>query len=83
MRERATTIGRELGNMTCEKRLRELGLSQLENTRLRGDLITAISSLKGASKEDGLFSEVTSDRARSNGLKLHQGKFGLALGRLV
>jgi len=56
-------------HLSCEERMRELGLFSLEKRRLWGGLTVAFQYLNRACKKDGdkLFTRACSDRTRCNG----------------
>jgi len=66
---------RGMQHLSCEERLRELGLYSLEKRRLRG----AFQYLKRACKKagEGLFTRARRDRTRGNNLKLKEDRFRL------
>jgi len=68
-----------LEDLSCDERLRELGLFNLEKRRLRGDLTAAFQYLKKIYKKDGdkLLSRACCDKTRGKGFKLGEGRFRL------
>ncbi|PKU43375.1 hypothetical protein llap_6319 [Limosa lapponica baueri] len=79
VQKRGTKMIRGLDHLSYEDSLRKLGLISLEKRRLRADLIAAFQCLKGAYRKEGegLFFRKCSDRIRSNGFKLKEGRFRL------
>jgi len=68
-------------HLSCEDKLKELGLFSLEKRRFQEDsgLIVAFQYLKGSYRKEGdkLFSRICCDRTKLNGFKLKEGRFRL------
>jgi len=76
---------RDMEHLSCEERLRELGLLSLEKGRFWGDLIAAFQYLKGTYEKAGerLFTRACSDRTRGHGCKLKESRFRLAVREIL
>jgi len=68
---------RGLEHLSCEVRLRGLGLFSLEKRNMWGEHLEAFQYLKGAYGKEGdnFFSKACCDRTRTNGFKLRHDRF--------
>jgi len=74
--EEVTVMIWGMAHLCCEDRLGELGLFSLEKRKLRGDLKAGASAWRGCERAgEGLLTRACSDRTRSNGFKLKEGRF--------
>ena len=74
---------RGLEHLSCEERLKDLGLFSLQQRRLWGHLTAAFQNMKGVYKqeEDQLFTWSDSDRTRGNGFKLKEERYRLDISK--
>ncbi|GAB0184941.1 hypothetical protein GRJ2_000959400 [Grus japonensis] len=79
IQRRATKLIRGLEHLSCEDRLRELGLFSLEKRQAPGRSNCSFPVPEGAYRKagEGLFIRECSDRTRGNGFKLKEGRFRL------
>jgi len=70
---------RGMKHLSCEERLRELGLFSLEKRRIQGNFIAAFQYLNEPYKKDGdrLFYRPCSNRTRGYGFKIQESRFRL------
>lgn len=67
------SLGERLEQKSDKEQLRDLGCAQSGEKELKGNLLALYKSLAGwwSQLEIDLFSQVTSDKIRGNGLQLH------------
>ncbi|KAK4823222.1 hypothetical protein QYF61_027563, partial [Mycteria americana] len=70
VQRRVTIMIRGMEHLSCEERLRELGLFSLEKRRLQDTFLQPFNG-------DKLFSRACCNRTRGNGFKLKEGRFRL------